>query len=78
MAFSHAARKQVIETYAAIRNASPAYRRLLGKDFKPASLEQVQKELARDDRLVLEYFLGTKASYVIVVPPVGQSVRLGD
>ena len=70
------ARQQVVDAYVAIRNASPAYRQMVGQNFLPTTLEDVQPRLAGEDRLVLEYILGSKAGYLIVIPPTGQESRI--
>ncbi len=71
-----AASQKVVDAYIAIRNASPAYRQTVSRNFLPASLEQVQVRLAADDHLVLEYVLGSKAGYLIVMPPGGRPARI--
>lgn len=71
-----ASREEVIEASVAIRNASPAYRQMVGKDFKPASADELQSRLVGPDGLLLEYFLGDEAGYVVVVPPAGGKVRI--
>jgi CHAT domain-containing protein len=70
-----AARSAVVEAYAAIRNASPVYRQMIGKDFKPSSLADVQQRLVGADGLFLEYFLTDEAGYVVIVPAFGGKAR---
>lgn len=71
-----AARQEVIDAYVAIRNASPAYRQLVGRNYKPATLTEIQTRLVGADCLLLEYFLGKEAGYLIVIPPTGEKARV--
>lgn len=71
----HAARDEVLNAYLAIRNASPVYRQMVGKDFKPAGLADIQSQLVGGDGLLLEYFLGDYSGYVVIVPPAGGEAR---
>ena len=63
---------ELVEAYGDIRNASPAYRLSVGRDFKPAGLAEIQSRLDHDDALVLEYFFGTDAGYLFVIPSEGE------
>jgi tetratricopeptide (TPR) repeat protein len=65
------ARQELVDAYVAIRNASPAYRRAVGKEFLPVKLDEIQHRLAGEDGLVLEYVLGKKVGYLFVIPAVG-------
>src|SRR5580704_9672384 len=47
LAAVEAARSGLVDAYIAIRNASPAYRQAVGKDFKPASIRTIQDQLAK-------------------------------
>lgn len=71
-----AAREEVVEASVAIRNASPAYRQMVGQNFRPADAEELQAQLVGPDGVLLEYFLGDSAGYVVVIPPVGKPARL--
>ena len=70
------ARQEVVDAYAAIRNASPAYRQAVGQNFTVLSLTEIQRELAGSRGLAMEYALGDHAGYVIVIPPMGQPARV--
>lgn len=70
------AREDVVQTYVAIRSASPAYRQMVGKNGNPATLENIQSELVGVDGLMLEYLLGDEAGYAVVVPPTGGKARI--
>ncbi len=70
------ARQAAVDAYTAIRNASPAYRQAVGRGFQPASLGDVQRQLAGEDTLVLQYLLGDEAGYLVVIPPAGQTARI--
>ena len=66
----------MVDAYVAIRNASPAYRQMVGQNFLPKTLAEIQAQLAGDDGLVLEYVLGQKAGYLIVIPAKGEQPRV--
>lgn len=70
------ARDEVVQAYRAIRNASPVYRQMVGKDFKPSSLAEIQSRLVGADGLLLEHYLGATAGYVVIVPPAGNDARV--
>ena len=70
------ARDEVVNAYLAIRNASPVYRQMVGKDFKPSGLADIQTRLVGEDGLLLEYFLGDEAGYVVIIPPAGGKTRV--
>ena len=70
------ARQGVVGAYVAIRNASPAYRQMVGQNFLPKTLSEIQAQLAGDEGLVLEYVLGQKAGYLIVIPAKGEEPRV--
>jgi tetratricopeptide (TPR) repeat protein len=67
-----AARAEYVEAYAAIRNASPAYRLAVGQDRKPVALERLREWVAKREAVLLEYLIGDKGGYVLVVPPGGE------
>jgi len=60
------ARNEQVEAYRDIRNASPACRLMVGQDFKPVSLEQLQAWVKEQDALLLQYFLGDKDGYLFI------------
>jgi CHAT domain-containing protein/Tfp pilus assembly protein PilF len=62
-----AAREEQIDSYRDIRNASPACRLMAGKDFKPVPLEVLQAWTKDQSGLLLQYFLGDKAGYLLVI-----------
>ncbi|MEM3433858.1 MAG: CHAT domain-containing protein [Candidatus Methanomethyliaceae archaeon] len=66
------ARQRYAEVLALVRNASPAYRQIVGRDLRPVSLEQVQNWTDHQRALVVEYLLGAKESYVLIVPAGGE------
>ena len=66
------ARQDAIEAYQQIRTASHGYRLVVGRDFQPRSVPEVQAWLADQNALLLEYFIGQNASYLFVVPPSGE------
>ena len=65
-------RDELVGAYGDIRNASPAYRLSIGRDFKPAALDAIQSRLRPDDALALEYFFGNEAGYLFVIPSEGE------
>lgn len=69
------AREQLVDAYAEIRNASPAYRQAMSQNSRPLALAEVQRALTRDDGLLLEYLLGDDAGYLCVVGPQGSEPR---
>lgn len=66
------ARQEVISAYAAIRNASPGYRQIVGKDNQLATIEEIQQSLVGDRGILFEYALGATECFVIVVPGPNQ------
>lgn len=70
------ARRELVDAYTAIRNASPAYRRALGESLALPALDEIQQTLLGEDRLLLEYALGTFESFVIIVPPSGRKASI--
>ncbi len=62
------AQQAYVNAHADIRNASPAYRLAVGTDRKPVSLGRLQKLAAAENALVLEYLVGDRQAYVLVVP----------
>ncbi len=61
------AREEQVEAYNAIRNASPAYRMMVGRDFKPIELSTLHHLVKDQQGLLLQYFLGHDEGYLIVV-----------
>lgn len=69
------ARQDWIEANTAMRNASPAYRKMVANDFRAASLDAVQKTIGAR-QIILEYVIGDSESSVIVIGPPGQPARM--
>ena len=59
------------ETYADIRNASPAYRLAVAKDLTPVTWRNCGNGW-RPQRILLEYLSGDERGYVLVIPADGQ------
>jgi CHAT domain-containing protein/tetratricopeptide (TPR) repeat protein len=57
----------VVEVYRDIRNSSPAYRLMVGDNFKPVPLKQLQTFVAEQHAALLEYVLGDEGGYVFVL-----------
>ncbi len=70
-----AARRDVIDAYREIRNASPAYRLMLAQDFKPAETAAVDSWLQSMGGVMLRYYIGTNSSWVFIIRP-GQDVEV--
>lgn len=72
------AQQEVADAYRQIRTASPAYRLVIGRDFRPTPLSKIQEWVAQQESLVLEYHITESAGFLFVVPPTGdaQVVRL--
>lgn len=68
-----AAQADYLQAYAALRNASPTYRLLLGEGRQPVDWKTLQAWIKDHNMLFLEYFLGQQASYVLAVEPSGQA-----
>jgi CHAT domain-containing protein/tetratricopeptide (TPR) repeat protein len=71
------ARQTVLDIYGDIRNVSPIYRLTVGKDRLPASLSAVHAWATQSKYLVLEYVLGSEASFLVVIPPSDEKPRVG-
>ena len=67
-----AAQWQYMQVRAELRGASPVYRLALQKERKPVGLDQVRLWAEKQKALVLEYLVGLKESYVLVVPAGGR------
>jgi CHAT domain-containing protein/Tfp pilus assembly protein PilF len=65
------ARANFAAAFAAIRNASPAYRLTVGRSHKPVTLKHLAEWVGQKDGLLLEYFFGTDGGCVLVVPADG-------
>jgi hypothetical protein len=70
------ARQKLLEAHAEIRNASPAYRLIAGKDRKPTALAEVRTWVASMGGLLLEYSIGTEESFVLVLKGEGGTPEL--
>ena len=61
-------RQDVAEAYRAIRNASPAYKLSIGRDFTPVTLRRLQRWVRQQDAVYLQYMVHeTTPSYVLVI-----------
>lgn len=60
------AQKRLVEAWAAIKDASPAYRMMMGSDRKPVPLAAIREELEMEKGIALEYQIGREKSYVLV------------
>lgn len=61
----------------AIRRASPIWRELLSSGGRPASLAEIQAELARTGTWMLEYHLGERDGWVFAIAPrAGEALAL--
>ena len=58
---------ELIEVVRDIHNANPAYRQMLSRDNRPASLETIQKWVADQKALLLQYVIGHDGAYCFVV-----------
>ncbi len=66
-----AAREEQIEAYRTLRNTSPAYRLMLGKDFQPVKPDALQAWVKGQNALLLQYFFEDKNGYVFIIDPTG-------
>ena len=66
------AQQDYAAAYAEIRNASPAYRLAVGEDRKPVPLAKLKLRVTDQDALLLEYLLGQKEGFVLIVPADGE------
>ncbi len=64
---SRGAQQEIMAVYRDVRTASPAYQLMVGRDFKPFALADVQKWLAERQAVILEYFSGADGTYVLVI-----------
>jgi CHAT domain-containing protein len=62
-----AARDEEIAVYREIRNASIAYRLMVGQDFQPVTMKQLVSWTADEKSLLLQYSLGDENSYLFVI-----------
>jgi CHAT domain-containing protein/Tfp pilus assembly protein PilF len=65
------ARRDYLEAYADLRNASPAYRLAVGRDRQPVQLDELSAWVSSQDAILLEYFVGSEDGYVLVIPANG-------
>jgi tetratricopeptide (TPR) repeat protein len=63
------AREQLYDHYRQQRGSSRVYRALLTVDAASPRLSQIQRRLVGESGLLLVYFLGDEASYVLVITP---------
>ena len=66
------AQQDYAATCAEIHNASPVCRLAMGEDRKPVPLAKLRQRAADQDALLLEYLLGEKEGYVLIVPGDGK------
>ncbi|MEM3433857.1 MAG: CHAT domain-containing protein [Candidatus Methanomethyliaceae archaeon] len=69
------AQQEYVVVRGEVRAASPVYRLALQKERKPVGLDKVRSWAEGQKALVLEYLVGWKESYVLVIP-AGGSVRV--
>ena len=76
------ARRYFVTTRSDIRNASPAYRLAVSKNQRPVTLSALQAYVDQRDALLLRFFCGDLASYVLVIqaerPPRLEPLTLDD
>ena len=63
------ARQDYMTARADMRDVSPVYRRAVGREPKPATLDELKKWAADRDALFLEYLLSDDDGCVLIVPP---------
>ncbi len=63
------AQAEEVDVYREMRNISPAYRLSLAQDYRPLPLVDLQAWVASRKGLLLEYMIGIKESFVLVVSP---------
>lgn len=63
------ARRKVVEAGRDIRNASPAYRRILGKDFTAVTLQDLSAWCEHEKTALLDYWIGNETGFVLCVLP---------
>jgi CHAT domain-containing protein/tetratricopeptide (TPR) repeat protein len=63
------AQAELVEVYRDMRNASPAYRLAVSQDYRPLPLTELKSWVAAQDAVLIEYLVGTEASFVLVVSP---------
>ncbi len=67
------ARQKYVAAYAAVRNASPAYQFAMGQDNKPIDMDEMQDLVEDREGVFLEYLIGDKAGYVLIITADGDS-----
>lgn len=63
------ARRKVVEAGRDIRNASPAYRRILGKDFAAVTLQELTAWCEHEKTAILDYWIGDEKGFVLCILP---------
>ncbi len=71
-------RNEFQEVYRDIRNASPAYRLALKKEFQPASLNDVSAWCDTQNAVLLSYLIGEGKSFVMIVGKDAQGAKLHE
>jgi CHAT domain-containing protein/Tfp pilus assembly protein PilF len=61
------ARRRQVDAYAAIRTASPKFRRIAGQELKTIDLAEVQAWLAKEKSLVLYYTVSATSAHVLAL-----------
>ncbi len=59
------ARQRLVQAWANIKNASPAYRLVVSEDREPVRLATLRKELDSSDTVALQYMLGKENGYLL-------------
>lgn len=67
------ARRELTEAKTALRNASPAYRQAVGRDFQPTSLAEVETWLRQRQSLMLYYVDLPDQCYVVSIGRAGSA-----
>jgi tetratricopeptide (TPR) repeat protein len=63
------AKKALVEHYNKQRTSSPIYQNLLTVGSGPPRLRQLQRDLVKDDNLLLIYMIGEDGSYLLSIAP---------
>ncbi len=59
------ARESLVQAWADIKNASPAYRMVVTENREPVPFEAFQQELGKSDTVALQYLLGEKNGFLL-------------
>ena len=61
-----AARQRLVQAWANIKNASPAYRLVVSENREPIPLATLRKEMDRSSTVALQYMLGQNGGYLLI------------